>query len=469
MFRTFTQLLLGVLGGISVALSAPLRPVSPPEYLSLARDIFSEIVGTDTTHAAGTAQVVAELRSRFRQAGFADEDIWVGGPRPERVNIVVRLRGRGHGKPILFNAHLDVVEASRDTWSVDPFRLTEKEGWLYGRGAIDVKNEVAIITTNLIRLKRENAPLDRDLIAFFNADEEAGGDANGVEWMVAEHRDLIEADLVINDDAGKMLSLDGKPLWNTIQTSEKAYATYEITSQGAGGHSSLPRRDNAIARLARAVAKLDAIQFPVRLGETSRRYLAAMQDRMPAKESSAIKALLLNPGDIAAMDLLRDNPVMNAQLHSTCPVTLISGGQSESALPMKASATIQCRLLPDENPEEVLATFARVIGDPGVSVKALWGPLASPAQPLDPAITAIVERISQEFWPNVPVVPFMSQGASDNVYFRRGGFKTYGVSGTMFDEADMRQHGRDERIGVAAFNDSLEFNYRLMQALSGVQ
>jgi acetylornithine deacetylase/succinyl-diaminopimelate desuccinylase-like protein len=367
---------------------------------------------------------------------------------------------------VLFNAHLDVVEAARETWDTDPFQLTEKDGWYYGRGSIDVKNEVAIITTNLIRMKREGIVPDRDIIAFFNTDEEAGGDANGVEWMVAEHRNLIDAEVVINDDAGKMLSLNGKPLWNTIQTSEKAYATYELSATGEGGHSSLPRRDNVIARLARAIARLDAYQFPVRLGETSRLYLQAMQNRVGPAEAAAIKRLLEHSDDASAVDDLRDNPVLNAQLHSTCPVTVISGGQSESALPMRASATIQCRLLPDERAEDVLATFAKVINDPTITVKSVWGPLASPAQPLDARVTTIVKGITQQFWPSAGVVPFMSQGASDNVYFRRGGLKTFGVSGTMFDEADMRQHGRNERIDVAAFYDSLEFNFRLMSALA---
>ncbi len=442
------------------------RPSSPRDSQQIAKEIFSKLVGTDTTHAAGTAKAVAALEARFKAAGFTDREIWIVGPRPDKMNIVVRLAGKGLGKPVLFNAHLDVVEASRDTWSVEPFQLTEKDGWFYGRGSIDVKNEVAIISANLIRLKREGRVLDRDVIAFFNADEEAGGDANGVEWMVAEHRDLIDAGLVINDDAGKMLSLNGVPLWNTIQTSEKAYATYELIAIGAGGHSSLPRRDNAIARLARAIARLDAYQFPVRLGATSRQYLLAMQSRVNPTEAAAIKALLAHGDDAAAVDALRDNPVVNAQLHSTCPVTLMSGGQSESALPMRAIATVQCRLLPDETAEDVIKTFERVIADPSISIKSTWGPLASPAQPLDAEVTAIVRDLTQAFWPGASVVPFMSQGASDSVYFRRGGFNTFGISGTMFDEADMRQHGRDERVGVEAFYDSLEFNYRLMSALA---
>lgn len=459
----------GCVLGLWVGLSAPsfAAPASPPAVREQAHDLFAALVAMDTTHAHGTAPAVALLAQRFRAAGFAESDVWVGGPRADKQNIVVRLHGRGLRPAVLFNAHLDVVEATRDTWSFDPFTLTEKDGWYYGRGAIDVKNEVAIISTNLIRLKREGVVPEGDIVAFFNADEEAGGDANGVEWMVAEHRDRIDAGLVINDDAGKMLSLHGTPLWNTIQTSEKAYATYELEATGAGGHSSLPRRDNTIGRLARALARLDAYAFPVRLGPTSRGYLAAMQSRATPAEAAAIATLLGDPTDAAALNVLRDNPVLNAQVHSTCPVTQVSGGQSESALPMRATATVQCRLLPDEDADAVLTTLRTVIDDPSIRVRAVWGPLSSPAEPLDPRVTALVERLTREFWPGASVVPFMSQGASDNVYFRRGGFHTYGISGTMFDEADMRQHGRDERVGVAAFYDSLEFNYRLMRALAG--
>ncbi len=443
------------------------HPASPPVDRAYAHDLLSDLISIDTTHAAGSAGAVALLEQRFRAAGFGDAEIWIGGPRPDKLNIVVRLKGRTAAPAVLFNAHLDVVEAVKQTWSVEPFKLTEKDGWYYGRGAIDVKNEVAIITTNLIRIKREGMIPERDVIAFFNTDEEAGGDANGVEWMVNEHRDIIDAGLVINDDAGKMLSLNGRPLWNTIQTSEKAYATYEVSATGLGGHSSLPRPDNAIARLSRALVRLDDYQFPVRIGETSRRYLLAMRERASSTEARAIDRILSNPNDSSALTVLRENPVLNAQLHSTCPMTLISGGQSESALPIRAVATLQCRLLPDEQPENVLATLAHVVDDASITIKSTWGPLASPAQPLDGRLMQLVERLTREFWDGAPVVPFMSQGASDNVYFRRAGFNTFGVSGTVFDEADMRQHGSDERIGVSAFYDSLEFNYQLMRGLAG--
>ena len=457
----------------ALATAAPVPPAatprSPVESEHLAREILAELVGLDTTHAVGSAKAAAALAARFRAAGFADADVYVGGPKPDKMNIVVRLRGRGQGKPVLFNAHLDVVEATRDTWSVEPFALTEKDGYFYGRGTQDVKEEVAILTANLLRLKRDGWKGDRDVILFFNTDEEAGGDANGVEWMLASHRPLIEAGLVINQDAGKVHAQGGRTLWNSLQTSEKVYATYVLSTTGSGGHSSLPTRDNAIGRLARALARLDAYQFPVRLGATTRRYLLASRAHAPADQVAAIDALLANPADAAALEKLRDTPTLNSQLHSTCPATVVQGGQSESALPMRAQATIQCRLLPDERPAEVLATFAKVIDDPAVTVAVAYAPVPSPEATLDPAVVAKVERVTGQMWPGVGVVPVMSSGASDNVYFRGAGLETFGVSGTAIEEGDSRANGRDERVGVTAFYESLEFSYRLIKALAAAR
>jgi acetylornithine deacetylase/succinyl-diaminopimelate desuccinylase-like protein len=385
------------------------------------------------------------------------------------MNIVVRFHGRGKAAPVLFNAHLDVVEATRDTWTVEPFRLTEKDGFFYGRGTVDVKQEVSIITANLIRLKREHFSPERDVIAFFNTDEEAGGDANGVEWMIKEHRPLIEAALVINQDAGKGQSLHGVRLWSAVQTAEKVYATYELSAVGSGGHSSLPARDNVIAKIAGAITRLDAYQFPVRFSETTRRYLDATAAHLDATQAAALRALMADPNDAAALDRIRDVPVLNAQVHSTCPVTLVQGGQSESALPMKAKATLQCRLLPDEDPAVVLATLRRVIADSTIEITVSSPPAPSPAAALDPRVMRKIEQVTASMWPGLGVVPMMSSGASDNVYFRLGGFQTLGVAGTFVEETDLRAHGRDERISVTSFYESLEFSYRLIKSLSAAK
>jgi acetylornithine deacetylase/succinyl-diaminopimelate desuccinylase-like protein len=441
-------------------------PRSPAQSEKLAREIFAELVGIDTTHARGSAKAAAALAARFKAAGFPDSDIFVGGPRPDKMNIVVRFHGSGRGKPVLFNAHLDVVEAVRETWTVDPFVLTEKDGFFYGRGTIDIKNEVSVLAANLMRLKREGFKPDRDVILAFNTDEEAGGDANGVDWLLKEHRPLVDADLVINHDAANGEALNGVRLWNTVQTAEKMYATYTLTTHGAGGHSSLPPRDNAIDKLASALTRLGDYQFPVRFSETTRGYLQAVAGRVDPERAAAIRTLFANPADKQALDFLRDAPVVNAQLHSTCPVTVVQAGQSESALPMLAKATIQCRLLPDEKPDDVIATLTRVIGDPAVEIGVVWPPVASSTAALDPMVVGRVEKVTKEMWPGMKVVPYMSSGASDNVYWRAAGLKTYGVSGTFVDGNDIRAHGKDERVSVTAFYESLEFSYRLMKSLS---
>jgi len=329
-------------------------PRSPAQYDQLARAVFAQLVGTNTTHAKGSAEAAEALAARFKAAGFSDGDVFVGGPSPDKMNIVVRLRGHGKGKPVLFNAHLDVVEAIRETWSVEPFELTEKDGFFYGRGTIDIKNEVAVLTADLIRLKQEGFKPSRDIIVVFNTDEEAGGDANGVDWLLKNQHALVDAGLVINLDAGNGETLNGERLWNTLQTAEKVYATYSLTAYGTGGHSSLPPRDNAISRLAHALARLGDYQFPVQISETTRAYLQAVANRIGGERASQIRAVLKDPTDAAAVDALRDVPVVNAQLHSTCPATVVQAGQSESALPIRATATIQCRLLPGAKPDEVI-------------------------------------------------------------------------------------------------------------------
>jgi acetylornithine deacetylase/succinyl-diaminopimelate desuccinylase-like protein len=442
-------------------------PRSPTQYDQLARAVFAQLVGMNTTHAKGSAEAAEALAARFKAAGFPDGDVFVGGPRPDKMNIVVRLHGRGKAKPVLFNAHLDVVEASRETWSVEPFELTEKDGFFYGRGTIDIKNEVAILAANLIRLKQEGFKPDRDIILVFNTDEEAGGDANGVDWLLKNQRALVDAGLVINHDAGNGEMLDGQRLWNTIQTAEKVYATYSLTAHGTGGHSSLPPRDNAIFRLARALTRLGDYQFPVQISETTRIYLEAVANRVGGERATAIRAVLKDPSDSAALDSLRDVPVINAQLHSTCPATVVQAGQSESALPIRAKATIQCRLLPGTNPDEAIATLRRVIDDPTIEIGVIWAPVASATAVLDKAVVAKVEKVTNEMWRGVKVVPVMSSGASDNVYWRGAGLPSFGVNGTFIDVSDVRYHGKDERVGVTAFYEGLEFSYRLMKALAG--
>jgi acetylornithine deacetylase/succinyl-diaminopimelate desuccinylase-like protein len=445
-------------------------PRSPAQWDRLAHDIFAELVAIDSTHESGSAQAAEALAARFRAAGFPGSDIAIVGPQPDKMNIVVRLHARAAAgrKPVLFNGHLDVVEASRASWSVEPFRLTEQDGYFYGRGTEDMKDEVAILATNLIRLHAEGFRPARDVVLAFGTDEEAGGTRNGAEWLLARHRELVDAGLVINADViGGCRSVHGERVRNELETAEKVYATYTLTTRGQGGHSSMPTRDNAIYRLAAALARVDAYRFPLRLSDTTRRYLEALARRATGQRAADLAAVLATPPDPGAEERLRDVPFINAALRTTCTATQLQAGQSESALPMRAQATLQCRLLPDEKPDEWVATLRRVVADPKVEVEVAFAPVESPATPLDPAVLAVVERVTGEMWPGVPVVPMMSVLASDSVYFRGAGLPTYGVSGVCVEEDDMRLHGRDERIGVRQFYEGLEFGYRLIRALAG--
>ena len=444
-------------------------PRSPAQWERLARDIFAELIAINSTHEFGSTRAADALATRFRAAGFAESDIAIVGPQPDKMNLVVRLHGRagGAGGALLFNGHLDVVEASRETWSVEPFELTEKAGYFYGRGTEDMKDEVAIGAANLIRLHAEGYRPARDIVLAFGTDEEAGGTINGAEWLLAHHRELLDAALVIDTDViGGCHSVRGQPVRNEVETAEKVYATYTLSTQGPGGHSSMPTRDNAIYRLAAALARVDAQSFPMRLNATTRGYLEAVAARSTGQQAADLKAVLGPAADPAAEERLRGVPFINAALRTTCTATQLKAGQSESALPMRAQATLQCRLLPDEKAGEVVATLTRIVADPAVEVAVSTAPIEGPATPLDPAVRATLERVTGEMWPGVPVVPVMSVLASDTVYFRRLGLPTYGVSGVCVDEDDMRLHGRDERIGVMAFYEGLEFEYRILKALS---
>ena len=454
----------------AAAAPAAATPRSPAQWEHLARDIFAELVAINSTHEFGSTRVAEALAARFRAAGFPEADIAIVGPQPDKMNIVVRLHGRDgeRRKAVLFNGHLDVVEAARETWSVEPFRLTEQDGYFYGRGTQDMKDELAILATNLVRLRAEGLRPAHDLVLAFGTDEEAGGTIDGAEWLLAKHRELLDAALVINTDiTGGGRSAHGERVRNELQTGEKVYVTYTLTARGTGGHSSMPTRDNAIYRLAAALGRIAAQPFPLHLNATTRRYLEALAARTSEQRAADIRAVLGPVPDPAAQERLRDVPFINAALRTTCTATQLQAGQSESSLPMQAQATLQCRVLPDEKADDVLAALRRIVADPGIEFAVSFPAIDSPSTELDPKFLATVERITHEMWPGVPVVPTLSVLGSDMVYFRGAGLPTYGLSGVFADENDMRLHGRDERIGVASFYEGLEFGYRMMKALAG--
>ncbi len=451
-------------GGPARALTPGVQP--PAEYRAMARDVLAELVGIDSTHAHGSRGAAEALARRALAAGFASSDVTVVAPpdHPTKGNVVIRLHGRGRDKPLLFIGHLDVVEVDPKAWTSEPFKLDERDGYFYGRGTEDMKGEDAVILTAFLRLRHEGFVPDRDLILALTADEEAGGDADGVQYLFAHRRDLVDSALVLNvDDSGGRIR-EGRRVYIGVETSEKLYATYELATANRGGHSSLPRPDNAITQMAQALTKLGAYQFPARTTATTQAYFTALAKLRAGRERADLAAVgRPSPDPEAAARLSRD-PEWNALLRTTCVATMMQGGQGESALPNRAHATIQCRLLPGETPEQTLATLQRVIGDPGVSV-TVDGPIdPSPETPPTPAILARYQQAADRVWPGSVIIPEMAAGASDSVYARLAGVPSY-LSSTIFIE-DSRAHARDERVLTQAFDEAVQYGYEMVRVMS---
>jgi acetylornithine deacetylase/succinyl-diaminopimelate desuccinylase-like protein len=444
---------------------APAQTQPPSEYRSLAREILAELIAINTTQSRGGTPAARAIVARLHAAGFAEDDLVMVGPRPEKMNLVVRLRGQGAGRPILFLAHLDVVEARAEDWTFDPWRLTERDGWFYGRGIIDIKDEVTDLVTNLIRLKKEGFAPARDIIVALTDDEE-GGDANGAAWLTANRRELVDAEYVINTDAGGGQIQNGRRIRNPIQTSEKGYVTWQLEVTNPGGHSALPKKDNAIYRLADALTRLARYDFPVRLNETTRAWFLSLAEREEGQLREDLRAVTRTPPDAAAVRRLSSTPIYNSTMRTTCVATMIAGGHAENALPQRARATIQCRFLPGDDPNAVQATLAQVIADAAVSITLVNQPQPSSASPLRQDLFRTIERITNKMWPGVQALPVMDPWSTDGLHFRLAGIPVYGLSGIFFDMNDNRSHGQDERVGVQEFYEGVEFMYQVMRTLA---
>ena len=431
----------------------------------LAREIYKELIEINTTDSAGdTTKAARAMAARLKAAGFPEADIQVLGPNPRKGNLVARYRGTGQRKPLLLLAHLDVVEAVKDDWSVDPFTFLERDGFFWGRGTTDDKAMAAVWIATFIRYREEHYVPDRDLIIALTADEE-GGDFNGVQWLLANHRDLIDAGDSLNE-GGESQMKDGRPLLNAVQSSEKVYQSFRLEVRNPGGHSSRPVKDNAIYRLAEGLTRLSKYRFPARLNEVTSEYYKRMSALYTGQAASDMKAVAKNPPDRGAMERLSKSPFDNALLRTTCVATRLEGGHADNALPQTARAVVNCRILPGESPVEVRSTLVRVLDDPKITVAAIDKAVLSEPSPLKPQILGAIERITTEIWPGVPVIPVMSTGATDGLYLRNAGIPTYGISGFFEDIDDTRAHGRDERLGVRQFYEGREFLYRLVKALS---
>jgi acetylornithine deacetylase/succinyl-diaminopimelate desuccinylase-like protein len=431
---------------------------------ALAREIFEELIEINTTDSAGDNTRAAEaMARRLRDAGFPESDVRVLGPHPRKGNLVARLRGSGKRAPVLLLAHIDVVEALPSDWSFDPFTFLEQEGYFYGRGTSDDKGMAAIWIANLIRMKREGFLPDRDLIVALTADEE-GGRFNGVQWLLEHHRDLIDAAYCLNEGGGGQLK-DGKKLSNSVQLSEKLFQSFSLEATNPGGHSSRPRKDNAIYQLSSALVAISEYEFPVELDEITSAYFEKMS-ALDGGESSRDMLGVARSADPGAAARLSTSPYYNAVLRTTCVATQLQGGHAENALPQTARATVNCRIFPGSDPKDIQRTLEGVIADEAVRLAPLSPANPSLPSPLLPEVMGAIERITEEMWPGVPVVPTMSTGATDGLYLRNAGIPTYGVSGIFGDVDDARAHGKDERVLVASFYEGREFLYRLMTALS---
>lgn len=434
---------------------------------ALAIDIFRELIEIDTTDSVGDNTAAAEaMRQRLLAEGFAPEDMTILVPAPRKGNLIVRYRSPAPtAKPILLLAHIDVVEANPEDWNLPPFEFIEQDGWFYGRGTTDNKDEVAIHVANLIRWKREGYAPNRDIIVALTADEE-GGLHNGVNWLLDEHFDLVDAAFVINEGGGGGM-IQGRRIVNSVQGAEKIYQTFELEVTNRGGHSSVPRKDNAIYQLARALLRIEDHAFPVDLNQVTRAYFRRTAETLPPAQADLMLGLLEEPPRPESIARFETEPAYNSRLRTTCVATMLDAGHAENALPQRAKATVNCRMLPDVRAADVQATLAGVIGDPGVSIRPVQPAKPSPASPLTEEVMAPILDITESMWPGVLVVPTMSTGATDGLYFRSRGIPVYGVSGIFNDMSDIRAHGRDERIMKEAFLDGLEFLNRLTKAYTG--
>jgi acetylornithine deacetylase/succinyl-diaminopimelate desuccinylase-like protein len=399
----------------SVEIRAQERPQN-----QLAREIFKQLIEINTTDSVGNVTTAAEAMAvRLRDTGFADKDVTVAGPNERRKNLIVRLRGTGHRKPILLLAHLDVVEARREDWTTDPFQFVEKDGYFYGRGTVDIKDGDAILVTNFIRLKKEGFVPDRDLILALTADEE-GGDFNGVEWLLNHHRDWIDAEYCINLDGGDFMSEHGKKIYGAVQASEKVYVDIQLETKNAGGHSSRPTPDNAIYELADGLARLEKFSFPVDLNEITRSMLAKSASIEGGPHAADMKAAAKIPPDQSAINRLSQDSFYNAILRTTCVATMLHGGHALNALPQTAQANVNCRILPGQDPNDIKATLTKVVADPQIKVTfaeqrdadgKLILPVRVPPSPLRPDVMTAVQRASKETWRPLPILPVMDTGA----------------------------------------------------------
>ena len=452
---------------IAVVASVPAhaQTTRPASEQALARAIYKEFIEIPSGFTTGATTPVAQAAAaRLKAAGFPDADIHVDGANPRKANLVVRYRGTGARKPLLLLAHIDVVEAKREDWTMDPFQLTEKDGYFYGRGTGDDKAQAAAWIANLIQYKAEGFTPDRDIIVALTADEEGGGPFNGVDWLLANHRDWIDAEFALNE-GGWGESEKGKRIANNIQVSEKYVLNFRLEVRNKGGHSSLPVADNAIYHLAGALDRLSRFAFPLRTNDVTAAYFKQIaKTEMGTRRADLERAA---SGSRSAMQRVATaSTAWNATLRTTCVATMLEGGHAMNALPQLAAATVNCRVLPDDAADYVQNEIRKVVADAQVAVTTLGTFSRGPSSPLRPDVMQAFTDVTQKMWPGVVTIPIMVMGATDGRALRAAGIPTYGVQGYFFDRDDIRFHGRDERMRVQSFYEGQAFLYDLVKRLA---
>lgn len=433
---------------------------------ALERSILQQLIAINTSDSAGhTPEAARAMAARLLDAGLPAADVQVLGYSPRYQSLVARYRGKPSGKrPILLMAHLDVVDARREDWSSDPYRLAVRDGFYYGRGSTDNKAGAAMLVANFIRYRREGFVPDRDLILVLTADEETTGAS--IQWLLAEHRDLLEAEFALNTDGGGGDYRDGKPIRFNVQAAEKVYQSFNLEVRNRGGHSSRPVPDNAIYRLSEGLARLGRYHFPVSLNEVTRAFFErGAQAELPTVAAD-MRRLAASGDTAAARRLSESSPYYNSVLRTTCVATRLFAGHADNALPQLARATVNCRILPGQSIDSVQARLEQAVADTAIHFSRIAEAHPSPPSPLRPEIMGPIEALAARFWPQVPVVPEMSTGASDGLYTRNAGIPTYGVGAIFEDLNDSRAHGRDERVGIKEYHQAAEYWYALVKRLS---
>ena len=459
-----SAVLAGVVLCARPALAAGPQVAAPDAVRAQARDIFQTVIAFQTAEGHGQVPAMAKyLVGKFQAGGFPAEDIEIL-PHGETASLIVRYRGADRtAKPILFLAHMDVVEANPADWQRNPFTLIEENGYFYGRGTADVKQEIALLTTTFLRLKAEGFVPARDLVIALSGDEETGMDTAS-DLAIR----LAGAEFALNGDGGQGVLNDttGKPEVYYLQGAEKYYASFELTTHNAGGHSSQPRSDNAIYDLADALEALKAYHFPVMWNDWTIGSFRAAARVTPGPLGEAMAKFAVDPNDAAAADVLSANPQLVGKLRTTCVATMLKGGHAENALPQSATATVNCRVFPGTGLDEVRATLQRLAGGK-VDVKLIGTPHPSNPSPMRPDVVAAMTSAVQAGYPGVPVVPEMAAYATDGSVFRAAGIPTYGASSLFIKGSDEFSHGLNERISVASFYAGLEHWYVLATSLGG--